>query len=71
MSAWVKSSGGQAICQMEVTAAGVKAVVPIKAGNDWTRISTTVAVTSGTLTVSFHSTASDNQWINLDDVVLK
>ena len=71
VSAWVKSSGGQRVCQMEVTTAGAKSIVPIKAGNDWTEISTSIAVTTGMLTIGFHSSASDNQWINLDDVVVK
>ena len=71
VSAWVKSSGGQAVCQMEVTTGGVKTVIPITAGNGWTLISTPVSVTGGSLTVAFYSKASENQWINLDDVVVK
>ncbi len=71
VSAWVKSSGGQAVCRMEVTANGVKTVVPIAASPNWTQISTPVNVTTGSLTVGFTSKASENQWINLDDVVVK
>jgi len=71
VSAWVKSSGGQAACRMEVTVNGVKTVVPIVAGNSWTQISTPVNVINGSLTVGFYSKASENQWINLDDVVVK
>jgi len=71
VSAWVKSSGGQNDCHMEVTANGVKTVVPIAASPTWTQISTTVNVAGGPLTVGFYSNAAGNQWINLDDVVVK
>ncbi|MGI4788599.1 MAG: carbohydrate binding domain-containing protein [Janthinobacterium lividum] len=72
VSAWVKSSGGQAACRMEVTANGVKSVFPITAtDNSWKQISTTVNVTAGSVTVGFYSKASANQWLNVDDVVVK
>ena len=57
---------------MEVTANGIKTVVPIAAGgNVWTQISAPVTVTRGTLKVGFRSKASANQWVNIDDVVVK
>lgn len=71
VSAWVKSSGGQDTCQMEVTTHGVKTVVPITASNTWKQYTTSVSVTNGSVSVAFYSRASANQWINLDDVVVK
>ena len=70
VSAWVRSSGGQYGCQMEVTTNGVKTVVPITASSAWTLFSTPVSV-SGPVTVGFYSNAAGNQWINIDDVVVK
>ena len=71
VSAWVRSSGGQSACRMEVTVGGVKTVVPITAASAWTQISTPATVSDGSLTVGFYSNASPNQWINVDDVVVK
>ena len=71
VSAWVKCSGGQDVCQMVVTANGVKTVVPIPAAADWTQVSTPVNVTNGAVTVGFHSKAAAGQWINIDDVAVK
>lgn len=71
VSAWVKSSGGQSDCHLEVTTGGAKTVVPIVASGVWTQISTPVTVFGGSVTVGFYSNASSKQWINLDDVVVK
>ena len=73
VSAWLKCSGGQAVCQMSVKGyhGADQAVVPIPAAPAWTQFSATVNVTTGTLTVGFHSKAAANQWINIDDVVVK
>jgi len=73
VSAWVKSSGGQAICRMSVKGyhGAEEAVVPVPAAPAWAQISTTVTVTTGTLTVGFHSKAAAGQWINIDDVIVK
>ncbi len=72
ISAWIKSSGGQAACQMAVKYydGSNVAVVNIPAASTWQKITTTVNVTSGTLELSFYSNAAGNQWINLDDVVV-
>ncbi len=72
VSAWAKSSGGQATCRMEVNYNGSsQSLVNIPASSGWTQLSTTVKVTGGTLSVGFYSNASGNQWLNVDDVVVK
>ena len=72
VSAWVKSSGGQDTCQMEITTNGVKTVVPVPAGSAWAQITAPVQITAGAaVTVSFYSRAAPQQWINVDDVVVK
>ena len=72
VSAWVKSSGGQSVCQMEIDHnGGGQSIVPVPAADAWTQVSKTVTVTTGKLQVSFHSDAAANQWLNLDDVVVK
>ena len=71
VSAWIKSSGGQPVCQMEVTTNGVKTVVPITASAGWVQVSATVSVSTGVVEVGFYSKASGNQWLNVDDVVLQ
>ena len=70
ISAWIKSSGGQPTCQMEVTTNGVEAIVPISASSGWTQISTTVTVTTGVVEIGFYSNALGNQWLNVDDVTV-
>jgi len=76
ISAWVKSSGGQTTCQMIVkkyngSNSSGATIVDIPASSTWKQISTTVNVSSGKVEVSFYSNAVANQWINLDDVVVK
>ena len=72
VSAWIKSSGGQATCRMEVNYnGGSQTLVNIPASAGWTQISTTVNVTNGSLGVAFYSSAAGNQWLNVDDVVVK
>jgi len=76
ISAWIKSSGGQSACKMIVryydgSNSGATTVIDIPASSAWKQISTTVNVSSGNLEVSFYSNAAGNQWMNLDDVVVK
>ena len=71
VSAWIKSSGGQSTCQMEVTTNGVETIVPISASAGWTQISATVPVTTGVIEIGFYSNAAANQWLNVDDITVK
>ncbi|BDI32539.1 hypothetical protein CCAX7_45900 [Capsulimonas corticalis] len=73
VSAWIKSSGGQAACAMRVSGyhGADAAKIDIPASGGWRKIATTVNVTSGVLEVSFHDSAAANQWLNVDDVVVK
>ena len=73
VSVWVRCSGGQSACQMIAgngDGTNPKAV-SLPASSTWTQVSETVTVTTGTLKVAFHSNASANQWLNMDDVVVK
>lgn len=70
VSAWVRSSGGQAACQMEIVSGGTMNVVPISATGTWTKISNTINVTNGALNVGFYNKASAYQWLNVDDIVI-
>ncbi|MFC4047924.1 family 43 glycosylhydrolase, partial [Dactylosporangium siamense] len=69
LSAWVRSSGGQRLAYMEVKNHGGATVnAPVPATNTYTRISLTVAVSSGTAWLGFYSDADAYQWIYVDDV---
>ena len=71
VSAWIKNSGGQEVCRMVVSDGSQKTVVPLPTSADWTQVSTSVTVSSGTLKVTFESKSAGNQWINIDDVAVK
>ncbi len=72
VSAWIKSSGGQTGCQMQVNYydGSNSYVHNIGANSIWQKYSVTVNVTTGKLEVAFYSLAGANQWINVDDVVV-
>lgn len=71
LSAWVKSSGGQSLARLfarnrdgEDQAASVNSAIP-----DWTQIAISgISVTNGACDIGLETTASANQWADLDDV---
>ncbi|WP_328293737.1 glycoside hydrolase family 43 protein [Kineococcus sp. NBC_00420] len=74
LTAWVKSSGGQAEAGVEVkdyAGNGSKNYLPIGPAGKWTQVTIPgVSVTAGQATVGFWSNASAGQWLNFDDVEL-
>ncbi|OXM16393.1 family 16 glycosylhydrolase [Paenibacillus herberti] len=70
LSAWVKSSGGQATAKMSVLDyGGTEQFVNVPAASDWTKITLdNVQVTNGQATVAFTSYANSTQWMLVDDV---
>ncbi len=73
LSAWVQSSGGQSVAQLFARNGGsagqdaaVNAAIP-----SWKQITINdIAVANGTLLIGIETTASANQWVDLDDVSL-
>ncbi|MDJ0336090.1 glycoside hydrolase family 16 protein [Salinibacterium sp. G-O1] len=70
LSAWVRSSGGQAQAYLEAKDYGAVSQKNITATSTWTRISITFTATTGLVNVGFYSNASGNQWIGFDNVQL-
>ncbi len=70
LSAWVRSGGGQSAAHLVMrNCGGSSAQVNIPASpNTWVQISVSANVTSSSCTVGIVSSASANQWINVDDV---
>ncbi|NQX65942.1 family 16 glycosylhydrolase [Paenibacillus alba] len=70
LSAWVKSSGGQAQARMSVSNdGGTEQYVDIPAASIWTQVTLdNVQVTNGQATVAFTSNADSTQWLFVDDV---
>lgn len=70
LSAWVRSGGGQAAAYVALRNCGsAPAQVNIPASpTSWVQISVSANVTASSCTVSIYSSASANQWINVDDV---
>jgi hypothetical protein len=73
LAAWVESSGGQSMARLFATgfgAAEVDASINSSIAN-WSRISIPgIVVTNGTCQVGIQTTASANQWIDVDDFTL-
>ena len=73
LSAWVQSSGGQSIARLFASNGGaseqdaaVNAAIP-----SWKQVTIGgIAVTNGTCQIGLYTTASANQWVDLDDVSL-
>lgn len=73
LTAWVRSSGGQAHAHMYATGAGTpkKVAELTQATPDWKRITIPdITVTKGKLEVGFYSKAHGGQWIYADDLQL-
>ncbi|MBF4635800.1 glycoside hydrolase family 43 protein [Agreia pratensis] len=74
LTAWVKSSGGQAETSVELknfASGSSKKLVSIPQASTWTRVQIPgVNVTAGEATVGFWSNASAGQWLSFDDVQL-
>jgi hypothetical protein len=73
LSAWVKSSGGQAVAELFASDCGAgRASTPLtKAMSAWTEVSVSgIAVSSGTCTLGVTTQASANQSLHLDDFAL-
>ena len=73
LSAWVQSSGGQSIARLFARNGGgseqdaaVNTAIP-----SWKQVTISgIAVTNGTCQIGLDTTASANQWVDLDDVLL-
>ncbi|BCM92785.1 hypothetical protein IAD21_04667 [Abditibacteriota bacterium] len=72
LRAWVRSSGGQPMCQMEVGDYGGPTLQRnITASTLWTQISLTdIAISNGQCRLGFVSQAQAKQWLHVDDVEL-
>ena len=74
LTAYVKSSGGQSYCLMDIKgfdSGGSDIQHSIGSTSVWTQISiSNVAVTQGHATVGFYSMAGAGQWLYFDDVQL-
>ncbi|MGG1515496.1 family 16 glycosylhydrolase [Paenibacillus oryzisoli] len=72
LSAWVKSSGGQALASMSVSNyvyGGAEQHVDIPASSTWMQVTLNdIPVTNGQATVAFTSDANSTQWLLVDDV---
>lgn len=70
--AWVRSSGGQSNVHLALrNCGGAPAQVAIPTSTStWLQVSVTANVTSTSCTVSIFSSASANNWINVDDVTV-
>lgn len=71
-SAWAKSSGGQATAQLYAKSSASEKTAPLSSAlSAWTQISVSgITVSNGQLEVGVSTTASANQWLNLDDFAL-
>ncbi len=70
LSAWVRSGGGQSAAYVAMKNCGgsqAQANIPVSS-NTWVQISVTANVTSASCTISVFSSASANNWINVDDI---
>jgi hypothetical protein len=73
LAAWVESSGGQSVAQMFATGFGgaeIDASVNTPIAN-WLQVSIPgIVVTNGTCQIGVRTTASANQWLDVDDFTL-
>ncbi|MDR6553673.1 family 16 glycosylhydrolase [Paenibacillus qinlingensis] len=71
LSAWVKSSGGQAQAQMRVlNYGGTEMNITVPTTSTWTQITlNNIPVTNGQATIAFTSNANSSQWMLVDDVI--
>ncbi|MBJ6143770.1 T9SS type A sorting domain-containing protein [Hymenobacter sp. BT559] len=73
LSAWVKSTGGQRVAQLQAQNYGgsvLSANVPTSP-NEWVQITIpSVNVTNGQLEVGIYSQANGGQWLHFDDITL-
>ncbi|MBN8824893.1 MULTISPECIES: family 16 glycosylhydrolase [unclassified Spirosoma] len=72
LTAWVRSSGGQAVARMRVIVGGVERYVNIPATSSWQQIAIdNIDVQSDDVVVAFTSnTDGPNQWIAVDSVIM-
>ena len=74
LSAWMKSSGGQSIAQLQAKNFGgntLTADVPATPDGQWVRVSIpNIQVSNGQCEIGFHSQAGSGQWLYFDDVEL-
>lgn len=73
LAAWVESSGGQSVAQLFATGfGGAEIDVSVNtAMANWTHVSLPgIAVTNGACQIGVQTTASANQWLNVDDFTL-
>ncbi len=73
LAAWIESSGGQSVAQLFATGFG-GAEMDASASSaiaNWSHVSIPgIAVTNGTCQIGVQTTASANQWVNVDDFTL-
>ncbi|TVT37824.1 T9SS type A sorting domain-containing protein [Hymenobacter setariae] len=73
LSAWVKSSGGQPIAQLQAQnfGAGTLTTAITATNGDWVKVSVNnIRVTNGQCEIGFYSKAKNDQYIYFDDVAL-
>ena len=73
MTAWVKSSGGQNVCNVYAQSGDEKKTYSVKTNiDDWKEIvvATDIKVTDGKCTVGLYSDAHANEWVQMDNVRL-
>ena len=74
LSAWVKSSGGQAQAQVQAKNFGGQALAadaPATPDGQWTLVTIpSIQVRNGQCEIGFYSRAGGNQWLYFDDVAL-
>ena len=74
LSAWVKSSGGQPLAQLQAQdygGAALVANVPATPDGQWVRVTIpNMAVSTGQCRIGFYSRANGGQWLYFDDVEL-
>ena len=73
MTAWVKSSGGQNVCNVYAQSGDEKKTYSVKTNiDDWKEIvvATAIKVTDGKCTVGLYSDAHANEWVQMDNVRL-
>ena len=72
LTAWIKSSGGQKECRLQVeNYGGAAAMSPLTAKKQWHRITIRgIHITKGQCDISLYSDANAGNWVLLDDVSL-